>query len=265
MPVLADLQRGFAASLLASENVAIAAHIVEDGFTAAERLRIYRNSWRSVVIEALRLTYPAVDRLVGRDFFAGAAKTFVTAQPPCSGYLNEYGAAFAGFLETFPPSAALRYVPDVARFEWALNEAANAPDAPALDLAAVAATAAEQHAALRFEPHSSVRFLELGYPADRIADAVLAGDDEAMAAIDLSSAPVRLVVHRGPDGVEAQRVDAESYRFIRRLCAGAALGELLETSAADGVALLAEQLAKGRLSAFWTGGSARRPVEERPC
>ncbi len=38
-----------------------------DGFTATERLRIYRNTYRSVLIETLRMTQPAVDREVKLD------------------------------------------------------------------------------------------------------------------------------------------------------------------------------------------------------
>src|SRR5919197_5477616 len=139
MPALHEIQRAFGASLLFGDDSPLAAYIVEDGFTAAERLRVYRNSSRSTITEALRLTYPAVDRLVGRDFFDAVAERFITAHPPGSGYLNEYGREFADFLAALPSASALPSLPDVARFEWALSEAANADDAPALALAALAA------------------------------------------------------------------------------------------------------------------------------
>jgi hypothetical protein len=101
---------------------------------------------------------------------------------------------------------------------------------------------------LRFVPHPSLRLLELRYPADRIADAVLAGVEAAMAEIDLASGPLRLVVHRGPDGVDAERLTAHAYEFVSRLCAGETLGSLVEAAPADAPRLLAEQLRKGRLS-----------------
>lgn len=250
MPALHELQRAFGASIITGDDAGIADHIVDDGFCAAERLGIYRNSCRSVLTEALRLTYPAVDRLVGRDFFDMAAAAFLEEHVPASGYLNEHGAAFADFLAALRSAAELPYLPDVARFEWALNQAANAVDAAPLDPAVLAEIAPQGHAALRFEPHPSVRFLELTYPADRIADAVLSGDDEAMAAIDLASGPVRLVVHRGPQGVEAERLDLAEYRFVERLCAGERLAALLETAVPNAAALLAQQFTKGRLMGF---------------
>jgi len=70
-----------------------------------------------------------------------------------------------------------------------------------------------------------------------------------MAQVDLSSGPVRLVVHRGPDGVEAERLERGAYEFVSRLCAGEALGRLLESAPADAPLLLAAQLRKGRLTA----------------
>jgi len=250
MPALLELQRAFATSMLHEEDDAVCGAVVDDGFAAAERLRIYRNTCRSTLIEALRMTYPALDRLVGRDFFDMAAARYAGTHPPQSGYLNEYGGEFPEFLVAFGPASELPYLADVARFEWALGVAANAADAPVLDPLTVAALDPQGHAALRFEPHPSVSFLTLGYPADQIADAVLAGDEAAMGRIDLKSGPVRLVVHRGPDGVEAERLEPGAYEFVSRLCAGEALGRLLESAPADDAPLLlAAQLRKGRLTA----------------
>ena len=250
MLALHDLQRSFRASMLSGDDEAIGRHILDAGFSAAERLRIYRNTCHSTLVETLRMTYPALDRLVGADFFAMAADRFVQGHPARSAYLNEYGGGFADVLAQLDELVALPYLPDVARFEWALSVAANAEDAQVLDPGALAAVSPEHHAALRFERHPSVSFLELAYPADQIADAVLSGDAAAMAEVDLSSGPVRLLVHRGSAGLETQRFEPRTYEFVSRLCAGEALGTLIETAPVEAPALLAEQLAKGRLSAF---------------
>jgi len=251
MPTLHEVQQAFSATLRGGDDSELGDRIVADDFSAAERLRIYRNSCRSVTVEVLRTTYPAIDRLVGHDFFELAAGRFCTTHPSGSGYLNEYGGEFADLLANLPEAAAaLCYLPDVARFEWALSCAANAGDATALDLPSLTAIDPEQHEDLRFEPHPSVRLLELDYPADAIADAVLAGDDDAIAAIDLASRPVRLVVGRGPDGVDARRLTPSENDFARRLFAGERLGEILQSAGPDGAAWLADHFVNGRLSGF---------------
>src|SRR2546427_9502287 len=132
MPALLELQRAFAASMLHEGHDAVCGAVVDDVSAAAERLRIYRNTCRSTLIEALRMTYPAVERLVGRDFFDMAAARYAGTHPPQSGYLNEYGGEFSEFLAAFAPASELPYLADVARFEWGLGVAAHAADMPVL-------------------------------------------------------------------------------------------------------------------------------------
>jgi len=252
MPALLELQRAFAGALVQEYERGVWAHITEDGFNAAERLRIYRNTCRSTLVQTLRMTYPAVERLVGREFFGHAAGKFVERHPARSGYLNEYGAEFPVFLAGLEAARELAYLPDVGRLEWALSFAANADDAPVLEPGALLAVETQHHAALRFEPHPSVSCLELAYPADEIADAVLSGDETAMAQVDLAYGPVCIVVHRGPSGIETERLCARTYEFVSLLCAGEPLGRVLEAAPEQAPMLLAQQLSKGRLSAFRT-------------
>src|SRR5919204_5566987 len=104
MAALLDLQRAFAGALLDEHDARIYAHVLEDGFPAPERLRIYRNTCRSTLVASLRLTYPAVERLVGAEFFEAAAARYAAAQPAHSGDLNDYGGTFAPFLAGFAPA-----------------------------------------------------------------------------------------------------------------------------------------------------------------
>jgi Putative DNA-binding domain len=249
-PSLLEVQRAFAGAMLDENQRAVWPHLADVGFSAGERLRIYRNTCRSTLVETLRMTYPAVERIVGREFFDVAAERYVAAHPANSGYLNDYGGGFAAFLAAFEPARELAYLADVARYEWALSFAANAVDAPVLEAGVLLAMDAEHHARLRFAPHPSVSCLELDYPADEIADAVLAGDEAAMGEIDLARGAVRIVVHRGPHGLETERLTARAYEFVSRLCAGEALSRVIETAPEQAPMLLAQQLAKGRLSAY---------------
>jgi len=250
MPALLELQRAFAGSMLREYERAVWAHIAADGFSAPERLRIYRNTCRATLVETLRMTYPATERLVGREFFEHAAGKFVERHPARSGYLNDYGGEFADFLAGLEAARELAYLPDVARFEWALGVAANAEDALLLAPDALLGVKAEHHPALRFVAHPSVSCLELAHPADEIADAVLAGDETAMREIDLASGPWCLVVHRAASGLETERLAPRVFEFVKRLCAGEPLGRVIEVAPEQAPMLLAQQLGKGRLSAF---------------
>lgn len=251
MPALRDIQRAFARAVLTGEPDAIAPHIVAGGIPPEHRVSIYRNTARIGMTEALRLGFPAVERLVGAAFFDMAAARFGRAHPPDSPCLNDYGAGFADFLAAMPECVALPYLPDVARFEWALNIAAHAADAPKLDMLALAGMDPILFGTLHFVPHPSLTLLSLAFPADRIADAVLSGDAAAMAAIDLAGGPVHLVVHRGPDGVSAEHVAPADHDFLQRLFAGEPLEALLH-DAPRAAEILAHQFALGRITGFAT-------------
>jgi hypothetical protein len=131
---LHDLQRAMYRSLVEGEDGDVAAHVLSDGIAAANRLTIYRNTFYGTLTNALRLSYPAVHRLVGAEFFEGAAHAFINAHPPRGAYLDEYGSNFADFLACFPTATSVPYLADVARLEWAVTRALHAADATPLDL-----------------------------------------------------------------------------------------------------------------------------------
>ena len=254
MPTLHELQGDFARCILLGDAGGIEDHVIGDGIPPAARLGIYRNTARTVLTEALRLAFPVVHRLVGGDFFDMAAARFIRRFPPRCACLDDYGGDFPAFLGSLPEAMELQYLPDVARFEWALNVASHAPEVPPPDLLALADLDPGLQGLLRFEPHPSVVLLRLEVPADEIADAILSGDERAMAAVDIQGGPVAIVVHRGPDGVAAERVGSETYEFLERLFAREDLGTLLSGNTPEAAEILARQFALGRITGFTTDG-----------
>jgi hypothetical protein len=245
MTTLLDLQRAMRASLVDRDDGTIAA-LLADGVTA-DRLDIYRNTFVTAVTKALRLTYPAIHRLVGAEFFEGAAAIFIAQHPPQAAWLDEYGAEFADFVRDFKPAASLPYLADVARLEWAVSRALHVADEPPLDLQRLQTLSPEDQVGVAFVPHPSISLLRAEYPADAIWRGVLQGDDDALAAVDLASGPVHIMVERRATGVEVSRLDEAAWRFAAALCAGKPLDVALsETDDIRAYALLAEHLADGR-------------------
>ena len=96
MPTLLEVQAAMHCSLVAGDDAAMTAFLADPA--AADRLNIYRNTFILSLTKALNLCYPVVKRLVGEDFFEGAAQHFVTRHPPQTAYLNQYGGDFPEFL-----------------------------------------------------------------------------------------------------------------------------------------------------------------------
>lgn len=249
-PSLLDLQRAMRASLVTHDG-GIFAHVIDGDIGASERVDIYRNTFASVLTRALHLSYPAVRRLVGAEFFEGAARIFIEAHPPKSACLDDYGFEFPRFLAEFAPAASLPYLSDVAQLEWAVNRALHAPDTEPLDPRRLAALTDAERARVSFAPHASVSLVRADHPADRIWHAVLDEDDEALSAFDPGANPAWLLVQRLPIGVEVRRMAESAWQFVAALSAGRPLAVVLaEAGDIDAPALLAEHLAAGRFSDF---------------
>jgi hypothetical protein len=78
VPTLLEIQTAMRRGLLGDADATIAATL-GDALAPADRLSIYRNTSRTALTNALRLNFPAVQQLVGEDFFAAAADTFMRA------------------------------------------------------------------------------------------------------------------------------------------------------------------------------------------
>ena len=254
MPSLREVQHAMRRSLLqeGDEGDDMAAGlIVSADWAPGQRLDIYRNTLLGACANALRLSFPAVQRLVGADFFDGAARIFALAQPPRRADLNAYGGEFPSFLERFEPAAGLVYLADVARLDWAVNRALHAPDADPLAPQRLAAIAPADHGRVCFVAHPSVSTLRSAWPVDHVWQAVLARDDAALAAIDLQDGPACLLVQRVAGEVEVARLALDAWRLADELLRGRPLGAALgAASGLDAAAELAAHLAAGRFVAF---------------
>ncbi|KVE34574.1 HvfC/BufC N-terminal domain-containing protein [Burkholderia sp. BDU5] len=247
-PTLAELQWAVRRSL--SDGGAAGPEatdwVLPDGLAPAARLRVYRNTSASVLRDALRLAFPATERVVGAAFFEGAAGLFARASPPASAWLDAYGAEFPAFLARMPETACVPYLADVARLEWQVDLALHAPDVATLDLARLARLGEPALRALRLRPHPAARLLRSAYPVDAIWRAVLEQDDRALRQIRLDDGPVHLLAQRTDDGVDVLRLDEADWRVACALFAGEPIDAALANAPqADAHARFATLLSRG--------------------
>jgi hypothetical protein len=232
MPSLREVQRGFAAAVIFGDRSAIRGlGIVRDTLDADARIAIYRKNVFANYRKALAATYPVVQSLVGTAFFGAAVEAFVRAYPSSRGDVNRYGGALAEFLIQYPPARELAYLPDVARLEWAIDQAAIAADAEPLDLASLAAVPQTDLGRLRLSLHPSARFVVSPYPIFRIwqANQPGHGDDPP---VDLSEGGDRLLVVRGADGVSLHRLSPAEHAFLSALAGHLPLGDAVDRAVA---------------------------------
>ncbi|GLK53934.1 MULTISPECIES: DNA-binding domain-containing protein [Alphaproteobacteria] len=156
----------FAEALRSGDTKTILPHL--DTAASAARFAVYRNNVVRGAIDALRAAYPAVERLVGADFFASLARAYWDIFPPRQPSLSLYGSGFADFVCTYAPASDLPWLADVARHDRAWLEAHHECEAPVFGAASAAALDPERLAGLATGLHPSVRLLVSGWPAYEI-------------------------------------------------------------------------------------------------
>jgi hypothetical protein len=225
MPSLREVQRGFTAATVFGDFAAVAMlGIVGGDLDAVARLGIYRNNVLGNYRKALGATYPVVRKLVGMPFFNAAVDTFVRAYPSQHGDVNRYGGELARFLASYAPARELPYLPDVARLEWAVDQAAIAADAGPIHLKALAAVPADALEQLRFVLQPSAQFVVSPYPILRIWQ-VNQDDFSGEDAVDLGAGADRLLVVRGVNGVTIERLGPGEHALLTAFAERAGLGE----------------------------------------
>jgi hypothetical protein len=132
---------------------------------SSERFAIYRNNVIAGLVGALRTRFPAVEKIVGVDYFAALARVFVSGHPPRSPVLLDYCDDFAAFLERFEPARELPYLADVARIESARVRAYHAADDTACAASDLASVPPVRLSHMRIALRDAVRVVRSPHPA----------------------------------------------------------------------------------------------------
>jgi hypothetical protein len=130
-------QSDFACALRNPDLAVPTGVIAHNSDAPRERFAVYRNNVMVGLVSALEARFPATRKIVGEDFFKGAAKLFAAAHPPRSPLMMFYGDEFPAFLAAFEPARDVPYLADVARVEAARTRAYHAADAKPLTPAAL--------------------------------------------------------------------------------------------------------------------------------
>ncbi|MCB1822697.1 MAG: putative DNA-binding domain-containing protein, partial [Candidatus Competibacteraceae bacterium] len=175
---------------------ALLARLADPPDQRERRLSVYRNNVRHALFSVLEAAFPVVRQLIGAECFTATALTFITEHPPQAPVLYAYGSDFADFLSSFRPLTELPWLADVARLEWARNEALFAADREPLSPNQLATVPVAELPGLRLGLHPSAWLHESPWPIHAIWDAHQPGGG-ALEAVDLARAEAVLVWRHG--------------------------------------------------------------------
>ena len=172
MSRLPQIQTDFQSYLLKGDST-IESHVLgTERVPVATRLAIYGDGYRARLAEALQANFPVLSELLGEEDFAALADAYIRTHDSPFFSIRYYGNALSEFLATAPEYAGAAVLAELARWEWAMTEVFDAPDAASIGVSDLAHVAPGDWAELRFEWHPSVRRLALSWNAPQIWKAV---------------------------------------------------------------------------------------------
>ncbi len=250
MAALRELQSAVLATLLERDDAA-ATQVRANGLSGARRLQVYRNNMLASLGEALAAVYPLIRRLVGEEFFGCAAREYIRMHPSRSGNVHDFGHAFPEFLSDFRGAAALPYLADVARLEWAYHEVFHAAERPPLDPRRIAEVSEDAQPSLCFVLQPAARLLASPYPVLRIWQVNQAGYAGA-AEVNLDEGGIHLLVRQRQLEIEFWTLGAGEFALLSRLADDDTLGDAVAAALAvepelDVGAVLARHVAAATL------------------
>jgi hypothetical protein len=191
------------------------------------RFAIYRNNVASALTNSLRVRYPVVEQLVGREFFRAMCRDFIVDNKPNSAMLVGYGAHFPEFVSGFEPAESVPYLADVARLESAWWVSYHASDIAALNKDAFSALAPEAWGETRVRFLPCVKILRFDYSAASIWCAH--HDDDLAMPTHVDDPEFALIVRDGTQ-VLVHTLTQDMHLFLDALAQGRTLLDAYEVA-----------------------------------
>jgi len=201
----------------------------------AANLSIYRNNAAITFRMALEGTFRVVRRRVGDDYFRQLSAQYRARFPSRSGDLHWVGRDFAAFLLEHLRGTDYAWLADLARLEWAREQASIAPVEPAVAAEILARFAPAQLERLVFTLQPSLSLVASDFP---IFTVWTANQVENAPSVDQSIGSESGMVRARIDGIEVRQLESGLFSYLSALSAGAPLGEAIAAAGFDQTALV---------------------------
>jgi len=232
MASLRDTQRAFAMAL--RQDPAGAAHEAL-AVRPAANVAVYRNNADWQFRNSLALSFPVLRRRVGDDYFRQLAFHYRQRFPSRSGDLHWVGRDFADFLALHLAGGDYAWLADLARLEWAREQAGIAHELPALGVEALAKFPPEDLGSLVFDLQPSLRLGASAYP---VLSVWLANQTENASPVGQSAGAEQYLVRIRSNVIEVARMQAALYAFLDALKNQMPMADAMSAADLDESALL---------------------------
>jgi hypothetical protein len=193
----------------------------------AERLGIYHDMYLQRMEEALETDYPGLAHFLGPRRWRGLVRGYVEAHPSRSYTLNVLGRGLADYVSEASRVSHAGFCRDLARLEWAITEAFDAPESEVLSEEDLAAVPLDAWEGARLRPTPAVRVLALDYNAGPYLDSLRDDDHDHPLP---RRRPSWVLICRRDYSVYRVSLSRPGFRLLSELAEGRTVGEAIEES-----------------------------------
>jgi hypothetical protein len=204
----------------------MAEQVVSDALDAATRLRIYADAYRLRLLEALETDFVALRAALGCEEFDRMGRAYIDANPSDHYSVRYFGRHLSRFLAETEPYRGQPVLADIARFEWAMTDAFDAPDAEVATVADMATVPPQDWPNLYLALHPSLQRIELQSNASAIWHA--ADQDEPLPEPQQTEYPVGWMVWRQGLQIYFRSLSVDQAWMLDALRAGQSFAEVCE-------------------------------------
>lgn len=224
MNVVLSLQAPFQAALMNDQvaQVGLLKPLAEAQFA------VYCNAYRARLRGALRENFEVLPLVMGDEAFDELANAYIDAHPSTHYSLRWFGHQLAVFMAEHDDWVPHPAMVDLARMEWALRTAFDAPTFETLAPDALTQVQAEDWPDLRFGLHPAVQLLDMQWAVGPVWHALRAEQDHVPPPDALGH---HLLVWRLGLHTQWQSLDIAATTFVQSLQAGHTFGETCEALA----------------------------------
>jgi hypothetical protein len=221
MTTLREIQHAFKKAMVEPKRAWEAAElgITEQApASTQERVGIYHYAYLARISESLQEDFAPLLQWIDEAGFEEIARAYLEVFPSTYRTLAEVSRHFPEFLDSIIQPGDPKFLPDLARLEWAKICAGVSCTRTAHDVLPLTCLAGQDFSVVKLVLNPSLQLFTSEWPVDK-----LKRQQDTVAFREL----VRVAIYRAPDGIQTDRLRSRQWELLARIEAGESLQDLL--------------------------------------
>ena len=189
----------------------------------AEQINIYRQQFWLRHTNTLIDDFPGVSRILGQKEWERVVESYLSEEGYRFFALRHVGSLLAQHLENMPNLRHGALLVDMARLEWAYEQAFDVPNDPTLSPEKLASLPAEAWPLARIQLSHSLHLLKVRYPVARLRRELKKGDFAFDREQGLPEEPQNLVVYRRENALWDKAISTPAFLLLEQFQRGTPL------------------------------------------